>query len=283
MVGLAPMFIYGYGSRPEVRRVAFMGAGITDYSDFLIEPESSAAGMLHILEHLLERRTDWDLCDFQELRSGSSLLNTVMPAGLLQQLRPCSICPVLVLPGSVEELWENLSTPVRTSLRRARNRVTKSGGRFEKAGSSNLDEFLAALFRLHGARWRKRRQPGVLDSQELQTFHREVASRMLERGRLRLYGIRREEKLIAAQYNFFAHGRAYAYLSGFDPAASRASPGKVLLHHSIESAIEEGLTEFDFLRKQESFKYQWGSEDRPNHRVLLSYAAGELSGGANPA
>jgi CelD/BcsL family acetyltransferase involved in cellulose biosynthesis len=62
----------------------------------------------------------------------------------------------------------------------------------------------------------------------------------------------------------------YYYLSGFDPAHARYSPGAALVAFAIRSAIEERATQFDFLRKREEFKYQWGARDRVSRRLLLS-------------
>jgi CelD/BcsL family acetyltransferase involved in cellulose biosynthesis len=69
-----------------------------------------------------------------------------------------------------------------------------------------------------------------------------------------------------------AKGRGYAYLSGFDPAWAKLSPGAVLLKHSIAESIAEGLRAFDFLRKPEAFKYLWGAEDVVNSRLVIGQA-----------
>src|SRR4051794_40011745 len=38
LVALAPLFFWGYGSRPEVIRVSFLGAGISDHLGMLAAP-----------------------------------------------------------------------------------------------------------------------------------------------------------------------------------------------------------------------------------------------------
>jgi CelD/BcsL family acetyltransferase involved in cellulose biosynthesis len=78
---------------------------------------------------------------------------------------------------------------------------------------------------------------------------------------------------VAVQYNFFAHGRTYCYLSGFDPEWKRCSPGALAVARSIQYAIEEGSTELDFLRKREAFKYEWGARDRVNRKLVLTHSA----------
>ena len=81
---------------------------------------------------------------------------------------------------------------------------------------------------------------------------------------LRLYRLVIGRKLMAVYYGFAHGGRAYAYLGGFDPDEPRLSPGALIMLHAIEAAIDEGATEFHFLRGGESYKYAWGARDRWN-------------------
>lgn len=108
-----------------------------------------------------------------------------------------------------------------------------------------------------------------MQSGGLQPFHREVAQRFAERGLLRLFGVLVDGVCIAAQYNFAAKGRVYAYMSGFDVSWSRSSPGNVGLEAAIRTAVQEGATEFDFLRKAEAYKYGWGARDEHTRRLVL--------------
>ncbi len=275
LVGLAPLFIYGYGSRPEVRRVTLLGAGVSDYLDFLIEDRLADAGMAAVLQFLVENETQWEVCDFPDLPARSPLLTARVPESFAWDDLPGAVCPVLPLPQTFTELESRLDREFRVQLRRASNRVRSAGAEFETAAASNLSEMLDALFRLHANRWHERGEDGVLSTRELQDFHREAAARMLERGYLRMYGLRLAGDLIAVQYNFVGHGRVYAYLSGFDPELARLSPGMVLLRYAIEQAIDEQLGYFDFLRDPEPFKHRWGAEDRPSRRVTIRHAAAQ--------
>ena len=81
---------------------------------------------------------------------------------------------------------------------------------------------------------------------------------------LRLYRLRIAGTVVGVYYGFHCHGKAYAYLGGFDPDMTRLSPGAQLLHHAICAAIAEGAREFHFLRGGESYKYCWGAVDRFN-------------------
>jgi CelD/BcsL family acetyltransferase involved in cellulose biosynthesis len=76
--------------------------------------------------------------------------------------------------------------------------------------------------------------------------------------------------LAAAFYGYHAAGRTVFYLSGFDPAFARYSPGKLVVAHAIERAItREHARTFDFLRGAEAYKYAWGAVDEPLFRRTL--------------
>ncbi len=252
LTGLAPFFIYGL----RERTVAILGAGISDYPDVLVEPESAAA----IFGHLARRASEWDVCNFQDLRPGSPMLSCARTEELESRAEVSSLCPVIPLRGAAAE---------PRSLRRARRRLEKNGARFEEANAETIGEFMEALFRLHTARWHSRGELGMVAEPALREFYREAAAALARRGMLRLYGLRAGSRLLAVLYGFAAHGRFYAYLSGFDPAAERFSPGVALLAMAVERSIAEGLREFDLLRKRESYKYQWGAVDQANRRLLL--------------
>ena len=265
LAGLAPLFVWGLTQRC----VSLAGSGVTDYLDVLIEPEHATAGAALVMEHLARHGRRWDVCDFQELRAESPIAGA-MADGLRLRCEPCSTCPVLRLPVCWDELQAALPHKFRTDVRRARNRIGNAGDAvFETAAEAELEESVAALFRLHRARWQAREEEGVMATPALQAFYAETARELLRAGMLRLHVLRLDGAIVAALYGFAGHGRFYAYLDGFDPALARLSPGTVLLSYAIENAIREGLAEFDFLRQAEAFKYLWGARDEQNRRVLI--------------
>lgn len=77
-------------------------------------------------------------------------------------------------------------------------------------------------------------------------------------------------KPVAALYGFKYLSKYYAYLSGFDPAYSKYSPGQLLFSHAINKCIQEGLTEFDFLRGAETYKNRWNTMARWNRQATLT-------------
>jgi CelD/BcsL family acetyltransferase involved in cellulose biosynthesis len=264
LAALAPLYLWGYGSKPEIVRVSFLGSGISDHLGMLAAPPFALAAARLVLDHLAESSGEWHVCDFQELSHGSPLLRTEMPPGLAARQAPCGVCPVLALPRAIDALFAGLEPKFRHNLQTARNRLRRAGAvEIVRAQSADCEFWLHELFLLRGR-----------DPVSLQRFHKDAAARLAAAGDLRLYALRLNGRTLAVQYSFLRDGRLYYYLSGFDPAHARFSPGAVLLAETIRLAMEEGVSELDFLRRGENFKYQWGARDRTNRKLLVSPSAG---------
>ncbi len=61
----------------------------------------------------------------------------------------------------------------------------------------------------------------------------------------------------AASYGFEYAGRLYWYLSGFASQYAKYSVGSVLIMQLLRNAIDQGLSEFDFLTGDEAYKKNW--------------------------
>jgi CelD/BcsL family acetyltransferase involved in cellulose biosynthesis len=80
---------------------------------------------------------------------------------------------------------------------------------------------------------------------------------------LRLLAWRVNGDLAAVHYGLCSHGRAYSYITGFDPRFRAINPRAVMLAEAVKRAIDEGATAFDFLAGHEPYKYDWGARDVP--------------------
>jgi len=144
-------------------------------------------------------------------------------------------------------------------------------------GIQSVDEVLEALFRFEDQRWSERGGKSVLADPAIQRFHRVACYGLEAAGSLRLYVLKLEGRIIAVYYGFLYRDRACYYLGGFDSDFANLSPGKLLLAHAIEQAVREGAREFDFLRGQESYKYEWGAVDKPAYRWTAPGKAQEVT------
>ncbi len=147
LASLLPLFRWGL--RGE--KLSFIGSGVSDYLDLLGEPLDAIPGT-------------WDSTSLEEIRTGSPLLQFGNP-------EPCSVCPVIPLPATMDDLLAVVDEKLAVDIHRSGNRLQRAGRvRIERTADPE------DLFTLHRARWEQRDETGVLHEDRLQRFHREVAS-----------------------------------------------------------------------------------------------------------
>jgi len=266
LVGLAPLLIYQSGSE---RVLALMGGGVSDYLDVLIDPDFADETVAVIWNHI-NQASDWTALDLTDLPGTSQLLHT-LPDDFNFSKTTHDVCSGLTLPSKTEELTSLFPFRQVRNLRNARNRLHRAGSvHIEVAARENLISFLDALFDLHRQRWALAGQPGVLADPAIQSFHKIAAPQLLDRGVLRLYGLRLNGRIIASLYALFERDTASCYLQGFDPDYARFSPGAHLLGSVIADAVREGKQRVDFLRGREPYKQHWGAFESPTFRIQAS-------------
>ncbi|MBN8535307.1 MAG: GNAT family N-acetyltransferase [Rhizobiales bacterium] len=102
-----------------------------------------------------------------------------------------------------------------------------------------------------------------------------LAEVLAKAGTLRIFVLERDGAIIALSLNFMEGDSLLAFVTAYDPAFERGSPGMVLMMDYIRWAFDEGCREVDFLTGDEDFKHRFGAHEVP----LASMAgAGSLLG-----
>jgi len=272
LVGLAPLYLEENGCRG---RLLPLGISLSDYLDFLLEPAWRAQAFAAIFERITRAcpGAAWSL---EELPVTAHALMADCASGLASHVEPQSACPVLTLHNDLKSTIPGRKyRKVRMAWNRARRRGAVEIAAIDPDQTSG---FLETLFELHGRRWQSRGETGVLASEQVRRFHRDVAPALLQAGIAQLWQLRIGGRTAGAYYGFLHGDRTYAYLGGFDPAFDHESPGTILIAHAIEAAIRAGAREFDFLRGREAYKYDWGATDRLTYRrIIAPSGAGALA------
>ncbi len=257
--GLAPLFLHGMPGR-EVRQISFIGAGITDYLDFIAQPGFETEFTAAVRDWLNSHGSEWDIVNLEELRPNAVALS-------LADSERCSTCAVLKLPPCAGQWESSLDKTHRRNVRHAR-----SQGEFRYELSLDASYF-SDFIRLHEISWRDRNQPGVLSTPELQAFYSAAARCLAASHLLRMHLLWRGRTLAGVIFGMEYNGCGYAYLGGFDPEFRKHSPGTVLMWYAITNAISSALREWDLLRGAESYKYLWGAKNRENHKILMAHGS----------
>lgn len=252
--------------------------------DFIVG-EASDEARLRIVEALaayLARRTPRvHLLELQDVPIDSPiltlLLDTASRSGQKAGLRPELETPFIPIEGEWAVYSESISGHLRRNLRR-RRRQLEAQGRVEVVcvtrearggGLKRLGDHLREGFRIEAMAWKGSAGTAIRENEGWATFYQEWACTAAERGWLRLYFLKLNDRPIAFYYTL-VYGRKLYYLKlGYDPAYARYSPG-ILLHQEIlASAFDEKLIELDFLGPRMAWKEDWAKGIRPHVWVYL--------------
>jgi CelD/BcsL family acetyltransferase involved in cellulose biosynthesis len=275
LVAILPLYLW---RRRPLHVVRLLGHGVGDELGPICAPSdrADAAKALHRVLDELPWRWDVLLAEYLPGTGWDGLVNG--------QVMRRHASPVLRLHG---EDWAGFlaqrSRNFREQVTRKERRLVRHYEvRFRLADDSErLQSDLDTLFRLHRARW-----SGATTAfgGPHEAFQREFAACALERGWLRLWFLELDGNSVAAWYGFRFAGREFYYQSGRDPRFDDLSVGWVLLAHSIRSAVEDGVSEYRFLRGNDAYKYRFATEDpRLETLALAGTRAGRVAIGAGVA
>ncbi len=240
------------------RTIRAMGSGSSDYLHPLARDgyESVVAGQ--IAQHLREM-ADVDLIDLHQICGNQPLASFAPTTARIEQ----ATCLVLDLPASYDAYLTGLSKSLRYDVRRLEKSVFREGrATVEQVTEDEIGKGLDILFEQHKMRWRKRGLPGAFVGRA-QRFHQDWGRQAIPHGWLWLSILKLDGEPIGAIYAMRAGSTCFYYQAGFDPAQGSLSPGTLLVAATIRRAIDEGLTQFDFLRGDEPYKRRW----KPQHEL----------------
>lgn len=250
-----------------LKLLQWMGAPQSDYNDFVGERRREECARA-FMRFLTEKRGG-RVCDLSDVRAETAAL---LASSLDLQACDAQPCALLPLPETQEELNRALSGNLRATIKK---RMRQLAADFEMVqfstveSAQDLPQGMDDLFRLHTARLRARGEKGAFANESVRAFHREVAAKSLELGKLRLHRLTVNGECRSALYCFRHADTVYYYLGGFDPAFGRYSPGVLILNFAIRSALDEGARNFDFMRGEEDYKARWSAVFRDNHRLVF--------------
>lgn len=176
--------------------------------------------------------------------------------------------PYKLLPQNFEDLLAEFKKKKRYNLRAMVRKFLEAGGELvASADKKNHKDFLEALFSLHRKRAAERALDSSFEGIRVESFHRRLVE---ETETVRFYGLRMNHQLVAVIYGFEFCNRFFYYQIAHDPDYGDLSPGSVLLFLVIEDCCSRGVTEFNFLQGDESYKGIWTDESRVLYRSVLS-------------
>ena len=280
---------------PTAKAVFFGASYHADYATILAAPADLPAVAAALVAHLAapakhddDHPTPWDVVDLRRLRCGDPASDAL--TGAFEAAGPAAgwtvlreredVCPVVTLPEGLD--FEGF---LDTLDKKARHEIRRKIRRAEAVGPVTLTEStdpladLPTFIDLHQAKWGER---GLFPANPAGDASRVFVRRLFEAfgpaGPVRLSFLSCGDRRIASGIHFDdGHSISY-YNAGVDPEARDLSPGVILVARYVAAAIAAGRRRLDFLRGDESYKYEWGAVDEPIERILVSRARPAVPG-----
>jgi len=177
--------------------------------------------------------------------------------GFLVRIAEEYVSPYIRLPLSWDAYLQGLSPATRYKIRRERRKLDRCD--FTVGKVENPDELMKyyeELVTLHEKRWNSKGLRGAFSNEKFSCFHKKIMPQMLKNGRLELNFLSEKGTVRAMLYNIVYRNKIYFYQSGIDTSEKKAAFGYLLHGYSIENAVKNGITEYDFLCKGRADNYK---------------------------
>lgn len=274
LVGIAPLFHANNHLGQSV--LMFVGAlEVSDFLDFIAQPQDLPGFITGLLDFVITDPTipNWECLDFHNLLEDSPTLDLLKSEadqrGWIHQQIHLQSAPYILLPDDYEIYLEGLDKKQRHEIRRKLRNLTQSPYVDELYFAEDpniLQADTQSLLELMAQDPNKREFLSPTMQEHLQNTA-QVASNA---GWLQLAFLTLDGRKAAGNIAFKYNNRLWLYNSGWEWEFRDFSPGWVLLARLIQWAIENKISEFDFMRGNESYKYKFGAVDRHVFRVTLT-------------
>jgi CelD/BcsL family acetyltransferase involved in cellulose biosynthesis len=271
LLGIAPWFIQQLDGERVIRTVGCVD--VTDYLGIIADRDHEPAFLESLAAYLTANQDAYDRISLCNIPKAAPILEH-WPAMLTQQdfqveIEQQEVCPVITLPASWDEYLSNLNKKQRHEIRRKIRRASGSTDWYIVGPDHDLDAEIEKFLVLMAAS--SEEKAAFLQDEAHVTFFKNMVPRIMEAGWLQLIFLTADGEPAAAYLNFDRNNRIMVYNSGQNIEQFGAlSAGIVLLAHAIRHAIEAGRDEFDFLRGDETYKYQMGGQDTTVFKLKAS-------------
>ncbi len=257
LVGVLPLAIDRQG---HVRMLRWAAELFSDYCDALIEPGQESWPVLAALWECVVQAGGFDVVSLRQVRPDARarpLLDAIAERAGRPGLEQTNRCLGISRDWpDGQAFFRSLGKKGRNNHTRGKRILAELGGEVafrcygpEQPLSEVLDQLLALK-----RDWLRANDPGS----PLLGLDGEVVRALLDAAaasdQLRAFTIECDEKLVAASANFLRGDTMQAYLTSYDAAFGRASPGTILIVDYTLWAFDRGMRYVDFLRGDEAFK-----------------------------
>lgn len=273
LAGAAPFAIRRHRG---IRVLEWAAKDVSDYCDVLVAPDLDPHAFTRRLWRETVRAGGFDLAYLSHVLPDAAARVLIADhertgAPLGRSRRAATSLRVRREGASADGWFDSLSKKTRQNYRRGQKALAEFGApgfRLVEPGQ-NLDPILDRLVALKRDWLAGTGETSSLLDGGAAPLKALVAA-LAETGRLRVFVVESEGRIVAGSVNFVEHGRMMAFFATYDPDYERASPGMTIMVDYTRWAFGRGIGEIDFLCGAEEYKRRFAN------------AAVELAAGVAP-
>jgi CelD/BcsL family acetyltransferase involved in cellulose biosynthesis len=250
------------------KKLSLMGdsAGGADHLELICDPADYDEAFTAILRFLHERG-DCDLIRFDSLSSESRSIDLLRKMGSSSgnglsrfSMAMDGVCPQIDLSSGWETVLKN-GKRAANFKRRLKKLEKRADFEFRTViAESEAGTAFERFLKLHQKRWEQSGGSELTGHPRLVEFQRDLVVRMAKAGLARFDELWLDGECRSSVYGLDDGRTFYYYNSGYDLDYADLSVGLVLIGLSIKSAVERGNKLYDFLRGDETYKFDWANQ-----------------------
>lgn len=261
---LQAVFPLATSRRKGLGVLEWAAASVTDYGDILVAPDCPP-DCLRRLWALISSERGFDLVMLGRLLPDANvrqLFNAAFDIGIRMRADyRLEVSHRVAADGANGERWfAGQSKKTRKSYRHAQNLLKEDGDvRFRLLPADTPFGPVLARIALLKRQWLEDsgRTSELFSDDE--TSLAALVEILAQTGILRIFVLECGGQIVAVSVNFVQRGAMMAFVTTFDPAFARASPGMLLMMDYIGWSFDQGLTMVDFLAGDEPFKQRFAT------------------------
>lgn len=272
IVGIAPFYIETKGFVKILRTVP------VHFGDFYTLISDRSQEVVSQILKYVKKYEEWNVVHFYNVNNKNILHQSLLNEGFKSK-EIVNIHAANFKGKDFNEFLLTLSKNTRGQYRKKWNRLVREGDvKFEAITDSNsYMNNVDTMNRLYNLRWAKDSTP--LLSQEYYNMRNEAIAPCFDKGKAVMYKLSFNNQAIAYRLGFLNNGSFYDWKVVHDPEFNYYSPGNLMVGKIIDSIIENGYHEFNFMTGDYRYKRSWISKE---HTTINSeyFNAKQLSFGS---
>jgi CelD/BcsL family acetyltransferase involved in cellulose biosynthesis len=273
VTGIVPLILrnvsrFGF----HLRKLEFV-TNHADYNDLVLGDDSESQTEA-VVSFLAQSAAKWDVIDLRDLRdTGNTIAHiegALVRAGLHYRL----------IPEDARCLYMPISGPWSETMKQKHLRFARRAYcSFEERSSEGFTvrvvdnpQLEAGLLERMIVVEAQKHVDGKLSLPVLGQYpevFQALFNRLGPSGSVKVVLVEQRDRLVAWRLLYRCGDKLWDHLTAYDHSFSSLSPGTILICAAIDDGFANGLSEFDFLRGEESYKLRWTSKLRQNYRLLI--------------